>query len=62
MFSRVRLPDGAQAYSVRVCGERLSVRASAFGLRVAGRLNEVAAADTVLVPGIEDVDAPIAPG
>ena len=61
VFSWVRLPDGTHAYSVRVCGERLSVRASPFGLRVAGRLNEVAAADTVVVPGIEDVDAPVAP-
>ncbi len=61
VFSWARLPDGTHAYSVRVCGERLSVRASAFGLRVAGRLNEVAAADTVIVPGIEDVDALIAP-
>ncbi len=61
VFARVQLPDDTHAYSVRVCGERLSVRANAFGLRVAGRLEEVAAADTVIVPGIEDVDAPIAP-
>ena len=61
VFARVRLSDGTPAYGVRLCGERGGVRTSAFDLRVPGRLREIAAADTVIVPGIEDLDAPIAP-
>ena len=57
----MRLPDGKRPYDVRVCGWRGSVRTSAFDLRVSGRLTDVAIADTVLVPGIEDIDAPVAP-
>ena len=57
VFARVRLSDGTPAYGVRLCGERGGVRASAFDLRVPGRLREIAAADTVIVPGIEDLDA-----
>ena len=59
VFARARLPDGTQPYDVRVCAERGSVRTSAFDLRVPGALQDVATADTVLVPGIEDVDAPV---
>ncbi len=61
VFSRAQLPDGTAAYSVLVCGARGSVRSSAFNLRVLGRLKEVTTADTVVVPGIEDIEGPIAP-
>ncbi len=61
VFSQARLAAGEPAYAVRVCGERRSVRAGGFDLHVPGGLKEVALADTVLVPGIEDINAPIAP-
>ena len=61
VFGRVRLADGFPAYRIKVCGERGDVRSSAFDLRAPGRLRDIAAADTLIVPGIEDIDALIAP-
>ena len=61
VFGRVRLADGSIAYRIIVCGERGNVRSSAFDLRAPGRLRDIEAADTLVVPGIEDLDAPIAP-
>lgn len=58
VFGRVRGPDGAPAYRVRVCGVRRRVEAGAFHLVAPYGLEALAAADTVLVPGVEDVDAP----
>lgn len=55
VFGRARLPDGTPAYEVRVCGERAEVRTSSFDLRAPGRLRDMVEADTVIVPGIDDV-------
>ena len=61
VFARAQLPDGTAAYSVLVCGVCGSVQTSAFELRPPGRLRDMATADTVVVPGIEDIEGPIAP-
>ena len=61
VFGRAQLADGQPAYSIRVCGERKLVRATSFELRPPGRLAELAASDTVVVPGTEDLDAPVSP-
>ena len=60
VFGRARLPDGEPAYRVRVCAETKQVRSNAFGLDVPHGLDRITAADTVVVPGVEDPTAEIA--
>jgi transcriptional regulator GlxA family with amidase domain len=55
----VRLRDGRPGYDVRVCGTSRDVDAGLFRMRVRHGLAELAHADTIVLPGIEDVDAPI---
>ena len=59
VFGRVRLPNPAQEYRVRVCAETAEVRARSFGIRAPWTLAELALADTVIVPGIDDLEAPV---
>jgi len=61
VFGRARLADGAPAYDVRVCGASRSVDAGSFTMRVRHGMAELAAADTVIVPGVADIDAPVSP-
>ena len=61
VFGRARLADGAPAYDVRVCGPSPEVDAGLFGLRVLRGLDELATADTVVVPGVADIAAPVPP-
>jgi transcriptional regulator GlxA family with amidase domain len=58
VFSRVRLPGGDPGYGVLVCGENDLVQAGAFDLRPPGRISDLGSADTVIVPGIDDVETP----
>ncbi|MEV0174610.1 helix-turn-helix domain-containing protein [Streptomyces sp. NPDC050803] len=52
VFDWTRLPDGRRPYRVRMCAETPEVRADCgFGLRVDRRLDALADADTVIVPG-----------
>lgn len=59
VFSRTRLPDGRPAYEVRVCGAAPTVDAGVFTLRPPWGLEELAAADTIVLPGCTDVTAPV---
>ncbi|WP_437878487.1 GlxA family transcriptional regulator [Sorangium sp. So ce513] len=59
VFGLVRLPSGRPAYEVRVCAAAKEVDAGAFRLRVRHGLEEVRRADTVIVPGITDIDRPV---
>ena len=59
VFGRVRLPDPAHEYEVRVCGEAAEVRARGFGIRAPWTLDGLADADTVVVPGVEGLNAPV---
>jgi transcriptional regulator GlxA family with amidase domain len=61
VFSHVPLPDGSQAYDVRVCGLARHVKAKGYDLRVAWRLDQLARADTIVVPGLSDPLAPVPP-
>jgi transcriptional regulator GlxA family with amidase domain len=61
VFRTARTRSGKPAYRVRVCAEQPEVRSSAFRLRAPGRLHHVAAAHTVVIPGVEDAAAPISP-
>jgi transcriptional regulator GlxA family with amidase domain len=59
VFERVEDADGAPFYEVRVCGEAPDVRARSFGVRVPYGLKALVSADTLVIPGIEDMTAPV---
>ena len=59
VFGRVRLPNADDEYEVRVCGEAAEVRACGFGIRTPWTLGDLANADTVVVPGIEEPTLPV---
>lgn len=61
VFGRARLADGSPAYDVRVCGPSAELDAGPFAMRVPHGLDELAAADTVVVPGLADISAPVPP-
>ncbi len=53
----MRLPGGRPGYRVRVCGVAREVDAGAFRIRVPYRLDELGRADTIIFPGVVDLDA-----
>jgi transcriptional regulator GlxA family with amidase domain len=59
VFGRARLRDGRPAYQVRVCGVEREVDAGSFTLRPRYGLTELVRADTIIIPGIADLNAPI---
>ena len=59
VFGRAPLADPADGYQVQVCGEAPEVRASAFNIRAPWTLDDLAQADTVIVPGIENPMLPV---
>jgi transcriptional regulator GlxA family with amidase domain len=59
VFGRARLADGRPGYDVRVCGPGPEADAGAFAVRVPHGLDAVVAADTVVVPGVADIAAPV---
>ena len=61
VFEHARLADGARPYDVRVCGQARRVRSGPFDIRVERTLEALDEADTVVVPGVEDVSAPVPP-
>ncbi len=61
VFGRTRAPGGRPAYQVRVCAHTPEVDAGAFTIRARWGLDGLAGADTVIVPGVADVDVPVPP-
>jgi transcriptional regulator GlxA family with amidase domain len=59
VFALARTADGRTPYEVRVCSASPDVKSMHVALRVPWRLSSLARADTVIVPGIEDIDRPI---
>ncbi|WP_395820362.1 GlxA family transcriptional regulator [Archangium minus] len=59
VFQRVRLPGGRAGYQVRVCGVTPEVNAGAFTIRTHSGLEELARADTIILPGTTDLSAPV---
>jgi transcriptional regulator GlxA family with amidase domain len=55
LFGRVRLPSGAPAYDVKVCSARPRVRSGYVALTLPWRLNALSRAETIIVPGVEDL-------
>ena len=59
VFGGVQLADPTQGYEVRVCGETPDVQTRAYNIRAPGSLNDLAHADTIIVPGTDDPAAPV---
>ena len=59
VFSRVHVPGVPVPYEVIVCGEAPSVATRLFDLHTRWNLGHARGADTLIVPGIEDIDAPL---
>ncbi|MFD9895796.1 GlxA family transcriptional regulator [Amycolatopsis sp. NPDC059027] len=55
VFTRTRLPDGRPAYRVRICGATPIVDAGMFTLRPRWGLAALAEADTIILPGCQDL-------
>ena len=53
VFGRTRLRDGSPGYEVRVCGYRTVVSSVGFELHPAWPLEALAAADTIVIPGVD---------
>src|SRR6201993_4320116 len=59
VFGLARRKGGRPAYDVRVCSESVDVESMHVMLRVPWRLSSLAQADTVIVPGINDLQRPV---
>lgn len=58
-FGRIRLADGEPGYRVRVCGAEPTVDAGPIRIATDFGLDELANADTIIVPGRNDVTTPV---
>ena len=58
VFGRARDAKGRPPYDVRVCSAAREVKSTHLALRVPWRLSCLRRADTVIVPGIDDLDRP----
>jgi transcriptional regulator GlxA family with amidase domain len=61
VFGRSRLPDRRPAYRVVVCGSAPVVDSGPMKISVNAGLEELALADTIVVPGRNEADAPTPP-
>lgn len=61
VFGRLRDAAGNSAYDVRICGETGSVSTTHFTLSAPFGLDMLENADTIIMPGIEDVARPASP-
>jgi transcriptional regulator GlxA family with amidase domain len=59
VFGRVRTADGHPAYDVRVCGLRPKTESAHVNLTVRWPLTVLRKADTIVVPGLDDLDRSI---
>ncbi|WP_394844732.1 helix-turn-helix domain-containing protein [Pendulispora brunnea] len=59
LFGRVRTDDGRAPYEVRVCGTSSRVASELLTLHAPWRISSVDHADTVIVPGVDDVERPV---
>jgi transcriptional regulator GlxA family with amidase domain len=59
VFGLAKRKDGRGAYDIRVCSESVDVESMHVALRVPWRLSSLAQADTVIVPGVNDLTRPV---
>ena len=55
VFGRVRQSDGSPFYEVRICSVTSQVKSELVTLEVPWRLSSIRRADTVIIPGVEDL-------
>lgn len=58
-FAAARLPDGRPAYRVRTCGPAPELDAGTFTIRLRHGPEALTQTDTIVVPGLTDLTAPI---
>lgn len=56
VFGRARRADGRPHYEIRICSAAATVESEHVRLAVPWRLSSLRGADTVIVPGIDDID------
>jgi transcriptional regulator GlxA family with amidase domain len=61
IFRGTQLADGRRPYRVTVCGVTRTVRTGDFEIRCAAGLEALRRADTIIVPGVGDLDRPVPP-
>jgi transcriptional regulator GlxA family with amidase domain len=61
IFGRLRDSNDRRIYEVRLCSASPTVQSEHVELRVTERLSLLGRADTVVVPGVDDLDRPIPP-
>lgn len=61
IFERSSTADGLPAYEVRVCGVTREVRSSHFKMTTGFGLKELTRADTIVLPGVDDLSRPVSP-
>jgi len=59
VFSRVKLASGENAYRILVCSESTRIHAGVFDIHAPWRLNKIAEADIVIIPGVADLSRPV---
>ncbi len=59
VFGRTRLPGGQAAYQVHICAPKEEIDAGIFTLHVPWRLDLLAKADTIILPGLVDATVPL---
>ena len=60
IFGRVRDSAGRPCYEVRICSLRRQVKSELLTLTVPWRLSAIRAAKTIIIPGVDNLDKPIA--
>ena len=59
IFRGTRLADGRAPYRLVICGVARVVRTTDFEIRLRAGLEALERADTIIVPGVGDIDAPV---
>ena len=59
VFGLVRNAQGQPCYEVRTCSQKPQVESEHVTLSVPWRLSSLNRADTVIVPGIDNIDRPL---
>jgi transcriptional regulator GlxA family with amidase domain len=59
VFALARNAEGRPCYEVRTCSQQPQIESGHLTLQVPWRLSSLKRADTVIVPGIDNLDRPI---
>jgi len=59
LFAHAKSSDGRRLYDVRVCSATANVSSEHLALQAPWRLQTVKRADTVIIPGMDDIELPV---